>query len=82
MPKVPAALTSPKVRKLATKALKSPSMLTTEETRALGAAVVAHLNPEAAAGTAPPAARRKSAPAPLKKVAVKNAVGKRVASKK
>jgi hypothetical protein len=33
MAKAPAAIRSPKVKKLAQKALKSPSMLTTEETR-------------------------------------------------
>ncbi len=46
MPKAPAALSSPKIRKLAIKALNALSMLTTEETRILGAALVAHLNPE------------------------------------
>jgi hypothetical protein len=45
MPKAPAAITSPKIKKLAAKAAKSPSMLTTEETRELGAAVTAHLSP-------------------------------------
>jgi hypothetical protein len=45
MAKGPAALTSPKIKKLATKALKSASMLTTIETRELGAAILAHLSP-------------------------------------
>jgi hypothetical protein len=45
MPKAPAAITSPKGKKLAAKAVKSPSMLTTAETRELGAAVTAHLSP-------------------------------------
>jgi hypothetical protein len=45
MPKAPAAITSPKIKKLAAKAAKSPSMLTTEETRELGASVLAHLSP-------------------------------------
>ena len=45
MPKAPAAITSPKIKKLAVKAAKSPSMLTTEETRELGASVLAHLSP-------------------------------------
>jgi hypothetical protein len=45
MPKAPAAINSPKIKKLAAKAAKSPSMLTTEETRELGAAVTAHLSP-------------------------------------
>jgi hypothetical protein len=44
MPKAPAAITSPKIKKLAAKAVKSPSMLTTEETRELGASVTAHLS--------------------------------------
>jgi hypothetical protein len=45
MAKAPAAITSPKLKKLAQKALKSPSMLTTEETRELGASVMAYLSP-------------------------------------
>jgi hypothetical protein len=45
MPKAPAAITSPKIKKLAAKAVKSPSMLTTEETRELRASVMAHLSP-------------------------------------
>jgi hypothetical protein len=45
VPKAPAAITSPRIKKLAAKAVKSPSMLTTEETRELGAAVTAHLSP-------------------------------------
>jgi hypothetical protein len=45
MPKAPAAITSPKVKKLAQKAMKSPSMLTTAETRELGASVMAHVSP-------------------------------------
>jgi len=45
MPKAPAAITSPKIKKLAQKALTSPSMLTTAETRELGASVVAHVSP-------------------------------------
>jgi hypothetical protein len=45
MAKAPAVITSPKVKKLAQKALKSPSMLTTEETRELGASVMAFLSP-------------------------------------
>jgi len=45
MAKAPAAISSPKIKKLAQKALKSPSMLTTEETRELGASVVAHITP-------------------------------------
>ncbi|MBB5061246.1 hypothetical protein HDF16_005982 [Granulicella aggregans] len=43
MAKAPATITSPKVKKLAQKALQSPSMLKTEETRELGASVMAHL---------------------------------------
>jgi hypothetical protein len=45
MPKAPAALTSPKIKKLAAKAQKTPSMLTTAETRELGAAVTAFVSP-------------------------------------
>jgi len=61
MAKAPAALTSPKIKKLAAKALKSPSMLTTEETRTLGASVMAFLSPpEAPVVTAPKKAVKKS----------------------
>ncbi len=45
MPKAPAPLTAPKIKKLAAKALKSPSMLTTAETRELGGSVLAHIEP-------------------------------------
>jgi hypothetical protein len=45
MPKAPAAITSPKIKKLAQKAVKSPSMLTTAETRELGASIVAYVTP-------------------------------------
>jgi hypothetical protein len=45
MPKAPAAITSPKIKKLAHKAVKSPSMLTTQETRELGASVIAYVSP-------------------------------------
>lgn len=45
MPKAPAAITSPKIKKLARKAVKSPSMLTTQETRELGASVIAYVSP-------------------------------------
>jgi hypothetical protein len=57
MPKAPAAITSPKIKKLAQKAIKSPSMLTTEETRELGAAVMAHVSPV-----------KETAPVPAKKL--------------
>jgi hypothetical protein len=57
MPKLPAAITSPKIKKLAAKALKSPSMLTTAETRELGASVMAHISPPK---EAPPVAAKKS----------------------
>lgn len=45
MPKAPAAITSPKIKKLAAKALKTPSMLTTAETRELGASVMNFISP-------------------------------------
>lgn len=45
MPKAPAAITSPKIKKLAQKAAKSPSMMTTAETRELGVSVMAHVSP-------------------------------------
>ena len=60
MPKTPAAITSPKIKKLAQKALKSPSMLTTEETRELGASVMVHVSPP-----------KERTPAPLTKVPAK-----------
>jgi hypothetical protein len=43
--KTPAPLTSPKLKKLAAKALSAPSTLTTEETRELGGSVMAHIEP-------------------------------------
>jgi hypothetical protein len=60
MPKAPAAITSPKIKKLAAKAAKSPSMLTTEETRELGASVLAHLSPP-----------KEGASIPVKKISTK-----------
>jgi hypothetical protein len=65
MPKAPAVITSPKIKKLAQKAIKSPSMLTTIETRELGASVLAHVSPAQEAPSAP--AKKTSA----KKVPVK-----------
>jgi hypothetical protein len=63
MAKAPAAITSPKVKKLAQKAVKCPSMLTTEETRELGSSVLAFLSPpkEATPVTAKKSATKKSA---------------------
>jgi hypothetical protein len=66
MAKAPAAITSPKVKKLAQKALKSPSMLTTEETRELGASVMAHLS-----------SPKDTPPAPAKKAPAKKSAAKR-----
>jgi hypothetical protein len=62
MAKAPAAITSPKIKKLASKAAKSPSMLTTAETRELGASVSNHLSPpkEVSAVPAKKTAARKS----------------------
>ena len=62
MPKAPAAITSPKIKKLAQKALKSPSMLTTAETRELGASVIAYVSPpkEETAAPAKKAASKKT----------------------
>jgi len=62
MPKAPAAITSPKIKKLAQKAVKTPSMLTTAETRELGESVMAHLSPP-----------KEVAPVPAKKTPVKKA---------
>jgi hypothetical protein len=59
MPKAPAAITSPKIKKLAQKAAKSPSMMTTAETRELGASVMAHVSPPK--DVAPAAAAKKTA---------------------
>ena len=59
MPKAPSPLTSPKIKKLAARALAAPSMLSTAETRELAASVMAHIEPraesEAKAGPAKPA---------------------------
>ena len=65
MPKPPAAITSPKIKKLAQKALKSPSMLTTAETRELGASVIAYVSPPKE-GTAVPAKKAASKKTPAK----------------
>jgi hypothetical protein len=64
MAKALAAITSSKVKKLAQKALKSPSMLTTEETRELGASVVAFLSPPK---DTPPAVVKMAAKKPASK---------------
>ena len=67
MPKAPAAITSPKVKKLAQKASKAPSMLTTVETRELGESVMAFLSPPKEALAAP------AKKTPAKKVTLKRA---------
>jgi ABC-type enterochelin transport system permease subunit len=53
MPKAPAAITSLKIKKLAKKAFTSPSMLTTVETRELGASVLAFISPPKEVAAAP-----------------------------
>ena len=75
MPKAPSLLTSPKTKKLATKALKSPSMMTTVETRELGASVMAHLQPPAAIANG-------VSNASVKKTAVKKMAGKKSSAKR
>lgn len=87
MAKAPAAINSPKLKKLAQKALKSPSMLTTEETRELGASVMAHITPPVDASFVPAkkSSIRKSSPAgkspakksPAKKTSAKKSPAKR-----
>ncbi|RXH54688.1 RNA polymerase subunit sigma [Granulicella sibirica] len=76
MPKAPAAITSPKIKKLAQKALKSPSMLTTAETRELGASVVAHVSPPK---EIPATAAKKT---PSKKTPGKKVPGKKAPAKR
>jgi hypothetical protein len=71
MAKAPAVITSPKIKKLAAKAAKSPSMLTTEETRELGASVLAHLSPP-----------KEVSAVPAKKTAAKKIAAKKTAAKK
>jgi hypothetical protein len=66
MAKAPAAITSPKVKKLAQKAFKSPSVLTTEETRELGASVMAFLSPP-----------KETNPVAVKKTSAKKSAAKR-----
>ena len=76
MPKAPAAITSPKIKKLAQKAVKSPSMMSTAETRELGASVMAHVSPSKE--VTPVAAKKTtSKKAPAKKSAAKKAPAKR-----
>jgi hypothetical protein len=71
MPKAPAAITSPKIKKLAQKALKSPSMMSTAETRELGASVMAHVSPP-----------KEIAPVAAKKTLAKKAPAKKTVAKK
>ena len=77
MPKAPSSLTSPKIKKLATKAQKSPSMLSTAETRELGASVMAHLQTSALTN-----GKGASTKVALKKTAAKKTASKKAAAKK
>ncbi len=76
MAKAPAAITSPKIKKLAQMASKSPSMMTTAEIRELGVSVLAHLSPPKE-GTAVPASKT-----PAKKTLVKKAPTKQAPAKR
>ena len=67
----PASITFPRIKKLAQKALKSPSILSTAETRELGASVMAHLSPSDAGSSVP-----------VKKSATKKNSAKKVPSKR
>jgi hypothetical protein len=44
-PKEPHPITSPKIKRLASKATRAPSQLTTKETQELGASVMRHIEP-------------------------------------
>jgi DNA-binding protein HU-beta len=81
MAKAPAAITSPKTKKLARKASKSPSMMTTAETRELGTSVFAHLSPPKEGTAVPlekaPAKKTPATKAPAKKMIAKKAPAKR-----
>ena len=44
-PKEPHPITSPKIKRLASKATRTPSKLTTKETQELGASVMRHIEP-------------------------------------
>jgi hypothetical protein len=66
MPKAAAAIRSPKIKKLAQKALKSPSMMTTVEKRELGQSVMAFVSPPKE-GTAFPAKKTAAKKAPAKR---------------
>jgi hypothetical protein len=70
-PKVPALITSPKIKKLAAKAMKSPSMLTTAETRDLCTSVLAFVSPPKDVSVAPakkaPAKKTPAKKSPIKK---------------
>ena len=55
MPKAPSPLTSPRIKKLAARAPAAPSMLSTAETRELGASVMAHIEPRVESGKLGPA---------------------------
>ena len=79
----PSVLTSPKIKKLAAKALKSPSMLTNVETRELGASVMAHLQPAETAAVKSSSKKIAGKKTPVKKGAAKKTVAaKKIASKK
>jgi len=44
-PKQPHPITAPKIKRLASKATRAPSTLTTKETQELGASVMRHIEP-------------------------------------
>ena len=48
-------ITSPKIKKIASEALRAPSTVTTKQTQELGASVMAHIEPRGAAKPAAPA---------------------------
>lgn len=76
MAEAPAAIASPKLKKLAQKASKSPSMMTTAETRELGASIMAYLSPPKE-GTAVSAKKIPAKKTTAKKAAAKKAPAKR-----
>ena len=51
--KGPEPITSPKIKAIASEALRAPSTVTTKQTQELGASVMAHIEPRKASAPAP-----------------------------
>jgi len=56
--KGPEPITSPKIKSIASEALRAPSTVTTKQTQELGASVMAHIEPRKPNAPAPPAKKK------------------------